>query len=273
LRQFLTTLLTVLVTAYVGLCVFLYITQRELMYMPQATRAPLEGTNFQLVRNDVTLHGWVLNPGRSQVILYFGGNAEAVEQNREDFTQWFGDSTTYLLPYRGYGANDGTPEEQALYRDALAFYDEVRRRHPDASVAVFGRSLGTGVASYLASQRPVARLALVCPFDSMAEVAQFHYRWLPVRHLLKDRYDAAAHLAKYHGPVLVVRAGRDEVVPDASTKRLIAALPHPPLVLDLPGASHNTVGEDPAYGRTLARFLAAGSTTAISEDAVHAPVR
>lgn len=273
LRPTLITLLAVLVATYVGLCVLLYVTQRELMYMPLATRAPLESTNFRLVRDDITLHGWVLNRGRSKVILYFGGNAEAVEQNRDDFVQWFGDSTTYLLPYRGYGANGGKPEEQALYRDALALYDEARRQHPDAPIAVFGRSLGTGVATYLASQRPVARLALVCPFDSMADVAQSHYRWLPVRYLLKDRYDSVAHLSGYQGPVLVVRAGRDEVVPGPSTNRLIASLSRPPLVLELPEASHNTVGQYPAYGRTLSRFLGAVPSTEITEDTVPAPVR
>ena len=83
----------------------------------------------------------------------------------------------------------------------------------------------------------------------MANVAQSHYPWLPVRWLLQDRYDEAAYLAKYNGPLLVVRAGRDDVVPPASTDRLLAALPKPPQVLDLPHADHSSVANDPAYAR------------------------
>ena len=93
------------------------------------------------------------------------------------------------------------------------------------AIAVIGRSLGSGVASHVAAQRPVARLVLVTPFDSLADVGQAHYRWLPVRWLVKDRYESARYLAKYHGPVLVIRAGRDQVIPAASTHRLIASLP------------------------------------------------
>ena len=91
---------------------------------------------------------------------------------------------------------------------------------------MIGRSLGSAVASYVASKRPVAKLALVTPFDSMANVAQAHYPWLPVRWLLQDKYDQAAYLRRYQGPLLVVRAGRDDVVPPVSTDRLIASLPH-----------------------------------------------
>jgi pimeloyl-ACP methyl ester carboxylesterase len=89
----------------------------------------------------------------------------------------------------------------------------------------------------------------------MADVAQAHYRWLPVRALVRDRYDSIAHLAHYAGPVLVIHAGRDEVVPAANTRRLIASLPRQPQVLELPQSGHNTVQDDPAYGAALAQFL------------------
>jgi pimeloyl-ACP methyl ester carboxylesterase len=78
---------------------------------------------------------------------------------------------------------------------------------------------------------------------------------LPVRWLVQDRFDSVAHLAADRGPVLVVRAGRDAVVPPANTQRLIAALPQPPQVLALPQGEHGTVQDFPEYGATLAAFL------------------
>ena len=240
---------------YAALTALLYVQQRELMYFPQATRTPATDADLALDSDGVRLRGWIVNPGQGKAILYFGGNAESVEFNRDDFARWFAGSTVYLLPYRGYGANAGAPEERALYRDALALYDHVRRLQPDAPIAVIGRSLGSGVASHVAAHRPVSRLVLVTPFDSMADVAQAHYPWLPVRPLVKDRYDSIAHLARQGAPVLIVRAGRDQVVPAANTRRLIASLPRPPQVLELPEADHNTVQEFPAYGASLTAFL------------------
>lgn len=248
-------LLGLLALVYASLVVLLYVRQRDLIYFPQLTRTPAPDTDFVLDSDGLRLRGWVVNPGRAKAILYFGGNAESVEFSRDDFARWFEDSTVYLLPYRGYGTNAGTPGERGLYRDALALYDHVRRQQPDAPIAVIGRSLGSGVASHVAARRPVSRLALVTPFDSMADVAQAHYPWLPVRPLLKDRYDSVAQLARYDGPVLIVHAGRDQVVPTANTRRLIASLPRPPRVLELPEADHNTVQEFHEYGATLAEFL------------------
>ena len=127
----------------------------------------------------MTLRGWKLNPGKSGALLYFGGNAERLDASRDEFARLFPDRTVYLLSYRGYGASEGQPGEAALFGDALALYDAARARHPRRRYAVIGRSLGSGVASYLASQRPVERLALVTPFDSLAEVAQAHYPVVP----------------------------------------------------------------------------------------------
>lgn len=248
-------LLATPVVAYAGICGWMYAKQRELLYLPQDTKADAALTDFGIARNGVMLNGWLVNIGQPNAVLYFGGNAEHIEDRRAEFARLFPHASTYLVPYRGYGASEGTPTEADILEDALAIYDQVHARQPGAHIVVIGRSLGSAVASYVASKRPVAKLVLVTPFDSMANVAQSHYPWLPVRWLLQDRYDQAAYLAQYHGPLLIVRAGRDDVVPAASTNQLIASLKTPPQVLHLPNADHSNVATDRTYARTLAGFV------------------
>ena len=244
------------VLGWFGACGWMYAKQREYIYLPQGTRADAKQTDFGVARNGVMLNGWLVNIGKPKAVIYFGGNAERIEDMRDNFAQWFPDSSSYLVSYRGYGASEGEPSQEALLSDALAIYDQVQARQPGAPITVIGRSLGSAVASYVASQRPVSRLVLVTPFDSMAAVAQAHYPWLPVRWILNERFPSAEYLSKYSGPLLVVRAGRDAVVPPASTDRLLASLQAKPQVLDLPEADHSTVIADPKYGATLARFVA-----------------
>jgi len=242
--------------AYAGVCGWMYAKQRELLYLPQSTKANATQTDFGIARNGVMLNGWLVNIGQPNAVLYFGGNAERIEDRRRDFSRWFPQASTYLVPYRGYGASEGTPTEADILDDALAVFDQVHARQPGARIVVIGRSLGSAVASYVASKRPVAKLVLVTPFDSMSNVAQSHYPWLPVRWLLQDRYDQARYLTAYRGPLLIVRAGRDDVVPPASTNQLIASLKLQPQVLDLPHADHSSVATDRTYARALATFVA-----------------
>lgn len=247
--------LGILLVLYAGLCGLFWSVQRSLLYFPGATRVDARQTDFTVQRPDAVLRGWVLQPGRADPILYFGGNAEAVEFNRDDFARWFPQRSVYLLAYRGFGASDGEPSQAALYADALAFHDAVQQRHPGQRISVIGRSLGSGMASYLAAHRTIDRLVLVTPYDSMQSVAQSHFRWLPVRWLLRDRYPSARWLPQHHGTMLIVQAGRDTVIPATSTHRLIQSAPRPPQVLLLPDAGHDDVSQQPDYGPALASYL------------------
>jgi pimeloyl-ACP methyl ester carboxylesterase len=92
------------------------------------------------------------------------------------------DYAVYLLNYRGFGGSGGSPSEEAIAEDALALFDQVYASHPQ--IAVVGRSLGSGVAVRLASQRPVQQLILVTPYNSLEEIAEQQYPWLPVKWLL-----------------------------------------------------------------------------------------
>jgi uncharacterized protein len=245
-----------LILLYLGLCGLMYVRQRDLIYYPQVTRVEVAQTDFELWRDGVALRGWVVNPGQARALIYFGGNAESVQYNRDSFANWFPLHTVYLVAYRGFGASEGAPTEQDLVGDALALYDHVQKRHPGISIDVIGRSLGSGVASQVAAQRPVQRLVLVTPYDTMADVGQAHYRWLPVYWLTKDRFDSVQHLSRYQGQLLVVRAGRDTVIPTANTQRLIDSLSRPPQVIDLPAADHSNVSLDPAYAKAITAFFA-----------------
>ncbi len=237
----------------VAASVLLYVEQRRLLYFPQRTRVAASATNFAVRNEGVVLRGWIQNPGKPRALLYFGGNGEPLGVQRERLGAMFPARTVYLLTYRSYGASEGEPSEQALFSDALALYDQVHAQH--VSIAVVGRSLGSGVAAYLASRRPVERLALVTPFDSIVEVAQVHYPFFPVRALMQDRYESTRYLAQYRGPVLVLRAGRDEVVPPVDTDRLLAAMTVAPLVLSFPQAGHNSIANDPGYASALSDFM------------------
>lgn len=255
MRSFLIIVASLALLAYAGACWFLHSRQRELIYYGWATTVDARDTDYALRRPDATLRGWVVNPDAGAPVLYFGGNAERVEQDREDFARLFPGRSLYFLAYRGYGASDGTPSQDALVDDAVAFFDDVQRRHPGQPIGVVARSLGTGVASHLAARRPLARLALITPFDSLLATSQSHYPIFPVRWLLKDRFDSVAALHDFRQPLLIVHGGRDEVVPEANTRHLIASLPVAPTVVRIPSADHNDIASHPEFGPALAAFL------------------
>lgn len=250
-------LLILAAIGYAAVCGLLYLRQRQLLYYPQFTRSPATETNFQLQRPDgIVVRGWQLHQDEPDALIYFGGNAEDLRTFRDQANRAFPHHAVYMVAYRGYGASDGKPGQIELLRDALALYDQVRALHPDGRIDIIGRSLGSGVASYVASQRPVQRLVLVTPFDSLMATAAAHYPWVPVRWLLKDTYPSDAYLHDFHGELLVLRAGHDQVVFPANTDRLIAALPRQPQVIEFADTDHTSIASDPRYLRALEVFLA-----------------
>jgi fermentation-respiration switch protein FrsA (DUF1100 family) len=247
--------------AYAALCALAWLSQRSMIYFPLPESQAEGATALRIPSAGETLKVWAAGTGdpAADALIYFGGNADDVAAHLPAFRAAFPGRALYLPNYRGYAGSTGTPSEPALAADAVAVYDAVRARHPSAGIAVIGRSLGSGVAMRLAAERQVQRLVLVTPFDSLVEVARGHFPWLPVRQLLRDRYDSAALAASgaVQAPTLVVIATDDEVVPAARGEALVRAFgSRSPEVLRLPGATHNTVDLFPDYLDGIARFLA-----------------
>jgi pimeloyl-ACP methyl ester carboxylesterase len=237
------------VVGYLAVCGALYASQRSLLYFPQPRTGPPTG-EITLPGIAVAVRASVRSRDGPQALLYFGGNGEDVSQTLPELARTFPDHAIYAMHYRGYGRSDGSPSEAALQGDALALYDLVSRSH--ARVSAIGRSLGSGIAIRVAGERPVSRLVLVTPYDSIAALASAQFRWLPVRWLLQDPYESVRVAPAITVPTTLVAAEHDEVIPRASTERLLAAFaPGVATMIVIPAAGHNDLSRQPAYGRAL----------------------
>ena len=242
------------VAVYAVVCCILYVMQDRLLYFPTPEGRPTGATALLVRSADIELKVWQLRGEARRALLYFGGNAEDVSAKIAEFAAAFPDRAVYLVHYRGYGGNAGTPSEKLLISDAQALYDQLQRRHE--RIAVMGRSLGSGVAVALATTRPVEKVILVTPYDSITRVAADHFGWAPVRWLIRDSYDSARRIRDIRVPVLVLIAGRDDVVLRPRSDALAAAIPQALRhVKAFPNASHNDINLQPGYRESLGDFL------------------
>ena len=134
-------------------------------------------------------------------------------------------SAVYVVEYPGYGLRPGSPSEAALNFAVREAYDELVARYPGRGVGVIGESIGSGPACMLAAAPvPPARFVLIVPFDALVSVASDHMPFLPIKLLLRDRWDNIAALKSYHGPVTVYGARLDHIIGFEHAKRLATSV-------------------------------------------------
>lgn len=239
-------LVALIVAVYLVLCAALFFFQRSLIYFPQPNAVTSADSRMTLSMPEAQISLITRERVGPRALIYFGGNAEDVSRNLPEFAEAFPDYAVYLLNYRGFGGSGGSPSEAAIAEDALALFDQVYASHPQ--IAVVGRSLGSGVAVRLASQRPVQQLILVTPYNSLEEIAARQYPWVPVQWLLKDRFESGKYAAHIRVPTLLLAASDDEVIPRASTQRLLENFPQGVAVLRVvPDSGHNSISDRAQY--------------------------
>jgi len=232
----------------------LYFLQRNLLFYPVPAVDGIARETISFNNDAISLHGWVLNPGKQKALVYFGGNAEDITDNIPLFEELFENYTVYLINYRGYGKSQGTPTEAALFSDAIAIYDQIMEQH--SSISLMGRSLGSGVAVYLASKRDIDQLFLLTPYDSIAEVAKTHYPYFPINYLIKDRFESIAYAAQLKASILILAAEFDQVVPVKHAERLRDRLIRSKVSYHLiAGAEHNNITAFPRYREIIRAFI------------------
>jgi len=221
--------LAVLLFVYVGLAAMLYFTQRSMMYFPEtihtspAEAGLPEAEEISLTAADgVRIVGWHVAPRDGQpVILYLHGNGGALRYRVERFHRLIKEGLGLVaVEYRGYGGSEGSPSEAGLFADAEAAYAFAAGRYRPDQLVLWGESLGTGLAVYLAADKPVGRVILEAPFTSTAAVAARRYWFMPVRLLMKDQFRSDERIANVTAPVLILHGLNDRVVPYAMGEQM-----------------------------------------------------
>ncbi|GMQ96092.1 MAG: alpha/beta hydrolase [Gammaproteobacteria bacterium] len=253
---------------YALLALAIFVFQPRLVYFPvkalAATPAAV-GLAYEDVfldtGNGTTVHGWYL-PGRedARTLLFLHGNAGNIS-HRLDSLLLFNELglNVLIIDYSGFGQSGGTPGERQTYEDARLAWrhlTDTRGMAPER-IVIFGRSLGGGVATWLATQEKPGGLILESTFTSIPALARKYYPIFPVRWLARIRYDNASRLPRVRSPVLIAHSRDDELVPFAHGRELFRIAREPKSFLEMRG-SHNAgpMLSGQSYRAGLARFIA-----------------
>jgi len=232
--------------AYVGLAAAMFFAQRKLMYFPDTQRVPPAAAGFPQAEEVVLGTGdgekivaWHLPPQAGKpVVLYFHGNGGALSLRADRFQRIAAAGAGLLaIDYRGYGGSTGTPTERGLIEDGRAAYAFVAARYP-GRIALWGESLGTGVAIALAAEQAVTHIVLDAPYTSALEVAATVYWFFPVRWLMKDTFRSDLRIEKVKAPVLILHGEADDIIPIRYGEKLLAMIPGEKRLLRYPGGYH-----------------------------------
>ena len=215
---------------YAALCAFMYFAQRGLMYFPDRSQTSPADAGLPEAKEEKlatadgeTIIVWHIPPRdeTKPVVVYFHGNGGALNLRARRFAALALEGIGVVgVSYRGYGGSTGRPSEDGLIADGIAAYEFAAKRYTPARVALWGESLGSGIAVAVAAEAPVAKLVLESPFTSAADVGASVYFFLPVRLLMKDQFRSDLRIKNVKAPVLILHGERDSVVPISFGERL-----------------------------------------------------
>ena len=215
--------LTSIALAYLVINLFIYFYQRNLLYNPSENNYLNDKINFNykeiFIETDknIKLKSWFINKDlkKFKTVVFFHGNAGNLLNRVHKINELNKlDINILLTSWRGFSGNKGKPSEKNLYYDAQQIIDWLKVQGLDnKDIVLYGESLGTGVATELASKNNFGGIILESPFTSMVDTAKIYYPYLPVNFLLKDRYDSKSKINDIKTPILIMHGKMDNIVP------------------------------------------------------------
>ncbi|WP_298237937.1 alpha/beta hydrolase [uncultured Algibacter sp.] len=234
LKQKLKKLVLIIVSLYVMISASLYFIQERLLFLPTVLEKDYKFSfnyNFEEINLEATdgaklnaLHFKVENP--KGVILYFHGNSG-------DLSRWgtvaeFFVEKQYnvlIMDYRTYGKSKGKLNQDVFYEDAEMFYSYLKSQYKESQIAVYGRSLGTGIATYVASRNNPSKLVLETPYYSIEDVAQSRFPMFPVRLFLKYKFPTYQFIGSVTCPITMFHGTEDIIIPYRSAQKFYEEAP------------------------------------------------
>ena len=237
------------VGVYLLVALVTYMGQRRLMYFPDTARtlpaqAGLPNVTERVLNTPdgariVVWYGKA-KPGQP-TLLYFHGNGGGLADRAERFRRFMGQGWgVYMMAYRGYAGSTGYPTEANNVADArLAYGALVQEGVLPESIIVYGESLGTNLATRVASEKVSAGLILEAPYTSVLDIALTDYPFLPVRLLLSDRYETDKVLPQVKVPLLIIHGKEDGIIPVSMAQKLAKLANEPKRLVIFPEGDHS----------------------------------
>jgi pimeloyl-ACP methyl ester carboxylesterase len=251
----------ILLGLYVMIGTALYFIQEKILFQPTVLArdyvykfsSPFEEV-FLKTKDDAiinAIHFTTENP--KGVILYFHGNAGDLSRwglIAEYFVKQHYD--VFIMDYRTYGKSSGKLSENTLYEDAQLCYDHLLKQYEASEITLYGRSLGTGIATNVASKNNPKQLLLETPYYSMVDVAENRFPIFPVKYLLKYELLTFEFIKKVTCPITIFHGTDDGIVPYSSGEKLFDALPkNQAQFVTIDGGGHNNLIEFEGYRRGI----------------------
>lgn len=254
-------LLAVAAVAYVAVLGVMYVMQRDFQYDRSGRMLALSETNLSgaelvsIPTDDGTpLGGWYQAPQPGKpAILFFRGNSQSFSREHKRYEAFVADGYGFLaFDYRGFPGSPGEVTEANVLADALAAYEWLAAK--GAPIVLWGRSLGSGPASYVASLKDTDALLLETPFYSAVDVAADRYGFLPVGLLMHDQYHVDQWMLSVDEPVLVAHGTADTTIGVKHGERVHALAKHPDELWIVDGADHGGLWDAGIWDHAKAFF-------------------
>jgi uncharacterized protein len=233
---------------YAVVCAGMYFAQRTLVFPKLADHVTAAAAGFAEAQevelptaDGERLVAWYVPPKPDKpLFIYFHGNGDTLNWRVGRDRSLVSDGSGLLaVSYRGYEGSTGSPSEDGFHLDAEAAYAfALDHQIVPERIVVWGHSLGTGVAVWLAAERSIKALVLEAPYTSVADVAAMNYPFLPVRWLLKDQFHSDWHIGKVTAPVLVFHGDKDDTIPISFGQRLYSLIKTPKCFVHFPLGGH-----------------------------------
>lgn len=258
------TIISILIGIYILICALMFLLQEKLIFFPDKLHKDYKfgfNQNFEEIyvttEDQNALHGLLFKADSSKgVIYYLHGNGGAMDR-------WGTVAETYIrlgydlfiLDYRGYGKSEGRIEREAqLFQDVQRVYDELLKVYDEDNIIVLGYSIGTGLASHLASKNNPKMLILQAPYFSLGDVVKHAYPFVPP-FLLKYKLETYKYITDCKMPIILIHGDIDEVIPHSQSVKLKALLKESDQLITLKGQGHNGMTFTPEYGRVVEGVL------------------
>jgi len=252
MRKTLLRILILIVLAYLSVMAYIALNQRALLYFPDKNINEIseynlgEAKEVYLTAADGTkIHCWYKEPSNKEMpmTIYLHGNSGHLGKRelkyRELMDMGYG---LIAISWRGFGNSEGEPSQFGLYEDARASVEFLKELgYKTEESIIIGESLGTGLATMMATEYQFKGVFLITPYTSIADRAAEIYWYLPVRHLIQDNFISYDIINNINAPILMVHGTKDDIIPHTHSEELLEKAKEPKKLIIYPGKGHGNL--------------------------------